>query len=78
MSLSQAGVYARALQAGELAAAKIWGDPMADLIGENKRRFSKVSVSGLRKPEAIEKKKVSNGGDDGVRTRDLRRDRPAF
>jgi hypothetical protein len=32
----------------------------------------------LKKWEATEKKGQENGGDDGARTRDLRRDRPAL
>jgi integrase len=39
-------IYAHPLEADELAAAKIWGDAMADVIGANKRQ-PKRSLPGL-------------------------------
>jgi hypothetical protein len=75
-------IYAHAHEADELAAAKIWDDAMADVIGANKRRLNgnpaKSSAEALEKLEVIEKKAGGFGGDDGARTRDLRRDRPAL
>ena len=37
-----------------------------------------VCPNGFRKNASHRKQKEKNGGDDGVRTRDLRRDRPAL
>ena len=76
-------IYAHALEADELAAAKIWDDAMVDVISANKKRpagrmLENVSAKQAQKMEVIEKLWVRNGGDDGARTRDLRRDRPAF
>lgn len=64
-------IYAHALEADELAAAKIWGDPMATVIGENKRQWNgslaKSSANTLKAVQTIER----IGAADGVRTRDF-------
>ncbi|MDQ1472035.1 MAG: hypothetical protein QOJ99_3515 [Bryobacterales bacterium] len=53
-------IYAHALEADELAAAKIWDDAMADVIGANKREpngnLAKSSAGKVIKLEVIEKK----------------------
>jgi len=53
-------IYAHALEAHELAAAKIWDDAMADVIGANKRQpermLANVSGGKLKKPEVVAKK----------------------
>jgi len=78
-------IYAHSLEADELAAAKIWDDAMTEVIAENKRRpperermLANVSAAKHRKESNQWKQRKRNGGDDGARTRDLRRDRPAF
>jgi integrase len=52
-------IYAHALEADELAAAKIWDDAMADVIGANKREpnrsLAKSSARATPKLEVVEK-----------------------
>jgi hypothetical protein len=51
-------IYAHALEADELAAAKIWDDAMTDVIGANKRQpnrsLAKSSAGEAKKPEVID------------------------
>jgi len=76
-------IYAHALPADRRAATRIWSDAMAEVISANREpRTSGMLANVCRKPAA---KRLSGsfkveevGGDDGARTRDLRRDRPAF
>jgi integrase len=53
-------IYAHALEADELAAAKIWNDAMEDVIGAHKRQpnrmLANVSAGKPQKLEVIEKK----------------------
>jgi hypothetical protein len=74
-------IYSHAIPADSRAAARIWNDAMADVItGARKpaaaRPFADVCTPKTKKLEVIEKKLGLVGGDDGARTRDLRRDRP--
>jgi integrase len=52
-------IYAHAIEADELAAAKIWNDAMADVIDANKqepkRMLANVSRSGSKNLEVVEK-----------------------
>ena len=70
-------IYAHELEADELVAAK---SPKIqdDSMRQPERMLANVSAEGAKKLEGIEKEKTEIGGDDGARTRDLRRDRPAF
>ncbi len=53
-------IYAHALEADELAAAKIWDDAMADVIGvhnrEPSRNLAKSSAGTIQKLQLVEKK----------------------
>jgi len=53
-------IYAHALEADELAAAKIWDDAMVDVIGANKRQpernLAKSSAGKAQKLEVVESK----------------------
>jgi hypothetical protein len=54
-------IYAHALEADEVAAAKIWHDAMADVISAGrkpavKRMLANVSAEGRKKLDVIEKK----------------------
>ena len=53
-------IYAHALEADELAAAKVWDDAMVDVISNNRKRpaermLENVSAARIRKLEVIEK-----------------------
>jgi Phage integrase family len=79
-------IYSHALPADTRAATKVWSDAMAEVISASRqpaktRMLANVSAARHRKPARTESKRDKrriNGGDDGARTRDLRRDRPAF
>jgi hypothetical protein len=62
-------IYAHALEADELAAAKIWDDSMAKVIAEYKRQpkrmLANVSAEGAKKLEGDEKKGVGTAGTTG-------------
>src|SRR5579862_9126183 len=53
-------IYAHALEADELAAAKIWDDAMPDVIGvhnrESNRNLAKSSAGTVQKLQLVEKK----------------------
>ena len=55
---------------------------MEETIGADKRQPNRNLAMSSAEPgeisEVIENIRKKNGGDDGARTRDLRRDRPAF
>ena len=76
-------IYSHALPADKRAASKVWSNAMADVIAASRKPENPGMLANVcRKPPA---KKLSGsfrrkrfGGDDGARTRDLRRDRPAF
>jgi hypothetical protein len=63
-------IYAHALAADELAAAKIWNDSMAEVIAEYKRQPSRmlanVSAGGAKKMEVIENKRKEMAGTTGL------------
>jgi len=79
-------IYSHALPADTRAATKVWSDAMADVISASRkpsipRTLANTSAARHRKSARAESKRDKrrmNGGDDGARTRDLRRDRPAF
>ena len=81
-------IYSHALPADSRAAAKIWNDAMAEVIVSARelraKRLRKVPAClhmfarRARRNGSDRKEKEESGGDDGARTRDLRRDRPAF
>jgi hypothetical protein len=71
-------IYAHALEADELAAAKIWDDALARVIEAHRGELN-INLGKSRKPDQNIGQVIDKcGGDDGARTRDLRRDRPAF
>lgn len=47
-------IYAHALEADELAAAKIWGDAIADVIGANKRQPRSLAKSSAEKTTKLQ------------------------
>jgi integrase len=76
-------IYSHALPADKRAASKVWSNAMADVIAASRKPENPRMLANVcRKPPAkklsgsFKRKRV--GGDDGARTRDLRRDRPAF
>ncbi len=76
-------IYSHALSADKRAAANIWSDAMADVIAAARKprapgTLANVCRKGDAKNASGSFKRRMIGGDDGVRTRDLRRDRPAF
>ena len=81
-------IYSHALPADSRAAAKIWNDSMADVVAGARTStgisagtssmLANVSARVTEKTAKCRKEKEEVGGDDGARTRDLRRDRPAF
>jgi len=76
-------IYSHALPADKRAATKVWSNAMAEVISASRNPAVPGRLANVcRKPAA---KKLTRsilrkivGGDDGARTRDLRRDRPAF
>lgn len=79
-------IYSHALPADIHAATKVWSDAMADVISTSlkpsiPKTLANTSAARHRKPAGVDSKREKRrivGGDDGARTRDLRRDRPAF
>ena len=76
-------IYSHALPADRRAATRVWSDAMAEVISANREPATSGMLANVcRKPAAkrlsgsFKRRRV--GGDDGARTRDLRRDRPAF
>ncbi len=63
-------IYAHALEADELAAAKIWNDAMSEVIGEYKRQpermLANVSAEGAKKLQVVEKKGYGMAGTTGL------------
>ena len=63
-------IYAHALEADELASAKIWNDAMAEVIEANKRQPGKSlamsSAEGAEKPEVVEKRIAKMAGTTGL------------
>jgi len=62
-------IYAHALEADELAAAKIWDDAMVDVIGaakrDVKRMLANVSAEGARKLQVVEETNKEMAGTTG-------------
>jgi len=79
-------IYSHAVPADSRAAAKVWNDALGDVIQTSKKPAAAQSIAEscrvLHGDHQIEsfcwKQKEESGGDDGARTRDLRRDRFAF
>ncbi len=80
-------IYSHALPADSHAAAKIWNDSMANdidkarpgaLTGSGNSSMLANVCTGKVEKRKYRKQKEEVGGDDGARTRDLRRDRPAL
>ena len=70
-------IYAHALEADELAAAKIWDDAMVRSSVRTNGSRIEIRARSIQNWKLL-KNWIGAGGDDGARTRDLRRDRPAF
>jgi integrase len=74
-------IYSHALPADSRAAAKIWNDSMAEVISstpvtvEPPKKTPACLPEPLVKNVSLRKIRKEFGGDDGARTRDLRRDR---
>ncbi len=76
-------IYNHAVPADSRAAARVWDDALGDVIQEGKKAVEELPVAhgcteGTEKEAFVAKENRLDGGDDGARTRDLRRDRPAF
>jgi hypothetical protein len=64
-------IYAHALEAGEVAAAKIWDDAMDDVIStgrkaEPKRMLANVSARPTQNPQDVEMKELDLGWVTGL------------
>jgi hypothetical protein len=71
-------IYSHAVPADSSAAVKVWNDALGDVIQAAKKPGPPRSIAEYCRVLHGWKQKEENGGDDGARTRDLRRDRPAF